>query len=211
MDDSYLIKLAKAGTNILHIGTESGSQRMLELMGKNISVEDILQVNRKLAGHPEITAAYNWMVGFPGETIEDLHATRNLIIQLIRENPAALIFPPNKFRPLPGTELYETAIRFGYQAPVTVEGWINVEVEGDFRFPWYTDEFAAMINMMQVTSYFLDDKLSRLATGRSLRHFLVRLIGRLYKPFAKFRYRHGLTAFLIEFRLYTLMVKIFRQ
>lgn len=34
MSDEYLTKLAKAGTNIMHIGAESGSQRILDLVHK---------------------------------------------------------------------------------------------------------------------------------------------------------------------------------
>ncbi|MDD2733606.1 MAG: radical SAM protein [Desulfuromonadaceae bacterium] len=211
MDDAYLVKLARAGTNILHIGAESGSQRMLDLMRKNISVDDILEVNRKLARHPEITAGYNWMIGFPSETIEDLRSTQKLIMQIIKENPNAFIFPPNKYRPLPGTELYETSLRFGYKPPETQMGWIDVEVEGDYKFPWYTTDFANMVNMMHVTSYFLDKKLFSLAAGRSFKHFLIRAIGRLYRPFARIRYRYGIASCLFEYWIYNMLVRNFRR
>lgn len=59
MSDKFLGKLASAGTNIMHIGAESGSQRMLDLIRKNCTVDDIVEVNKKMAKHPEIMAAYN--------------------------------------------------------------------------------------------------------------------------------------------------------
>ncbi|GAM10564.1 anaerobic magnesium-protoporphyrin IX monomethyl ester [oxidative] cyclase [Geobacter sp. OR-1] len=211
MDDAYLTKLAAAGTNILHIGAESGSQRMLDLMKKNIKVEEILEVNRKLARHPEISAGYNWMIGLPGETPDDLKETRDLIMRLLADNPATLIFAPNKYRPMPGTELFDIAVQHGYQPPSRLEDWIDVEVEGDYRFPWYSAGTAAAINMMQIASYFIDNKFYKLSTGNSPFYTMVKLLGRLYAPIAKFRYRTGFSSFLIEYTLYNLFAKRFRR
>lgn len=205
MDDAYLSKLAAAGTNILHIGAESGSERMLELMNKNCTVADTLEVNRKLSRHPEITAAYNWLIGLPGESQEDLLATCRLILQLIEENPTAIIFPPNKYRPLPGTELYQMAVQYGYHPPESLEEWATVENEGNLSMAWYSPESVRMIKMMQVTSYFVDDKLSKVQALSTLKYAFIRLIGRLYMPFARFRLRYGITSFLVEYRLFNFL------
>ncbi|MBI3542008.1 MAG: B12-binding domain-containing radical SAM protein [Deltaproteobacteria bacterium] len=123
MSDEFLTKLARAGTDIMHIGAESGSQKILNLIRKNCTVQDIIDVNRKMARHPEISAAYNWIVGLPGETLEDLRATQQLMLQVVEDNPRAILFIPNKFRPLPGTELYELALRHGYKRPQNLEEW----------------------------------------------------------------------------------------
>jgi len=211
MDDSYLKKLARAGTDILHIGAESGSQRMLDVMGKMLTVQEIIEVNRKLAQHPQIKAAYNWIIGLPGETPEDLAATRKLVLQLVRDNPAAIIFPPNKFRPLPGTELYSAAVKYGYSPPKRQEEWGNVEVEGDFTPPWYTPQFAATVNMMQVAAYFIDRKFFTLSTGSRTKDLLLRIASFLYRPLAVFRYRYGITALLLEHWLYIRYSRSFRE
>ena len=211
MDDRYLSKLAGAGTDILHIGAESGSQRVLDLMKKNITVEDIIKVNRKLAGHPEIKAAYNWLIGLPGETLDELAETRALVLQLIRDNPGAIMFPPNKYRPLPGTELYADAVNHGYSPPKSLEAWGEVEVEGEFTPPWYTPRFAATVNMMQVAAYFIDRKFFTLSTGSRIKDLLLRALSYLYRPVAIFRYRHGISALLLEHWLYIRYARSFRH
>ncbi|NTW99897.1 MAG: radical SAM protein, partial [Geobacteraceae bacterium] len=211
MDDRYLARLAGAGTDILHIGAESGSQRMLDLMEKNLTVQEILAVNRKLARHPRIKAAYNWIIGLPGETRDDLAATRQLVLQIVRDNPAAIIFPPNKYRPLPGTKLYATALEHGYIPPARQEEWGNVEVEGDFTPPWYSPQFAATVNMMQVAAYFIDRKFFMLSTGSRVKDLLLRVASLLYRPLAVFRYRRGITALLIEHWLYIRYSRSFRE
>lgn len=211
MDAGYLAMLVKAGTDILHIGAESGSQRMLDLMGKNLKVQEIIEVNRKLAQQPQIKAAYNWIIGLPGETLEDLTATRKLVLQLVQDNPTAIIFPPNKYRPLPGTSLYAAAVQHGYSTPKLHEDWGNVEVEGDFTPPWYTPQFAATVNMMQVAAYFIDKKFFKLSTGSKAKDLLLRIASFLYHPLAILRYRYGITTLLIEHWLYIRYSRSFRE
>lgn len=210
MSDTFLSKLAQAGTNIMHIGAESGSPRMLKLMRKNCTVDEILAVNRKMARHPEIKIAYNWIVGLPGETLEDLRLTRELILRMIHENPGAVMFMPNKYRPLPGTELYDVSLSMGYRKPESLQDWVETEAEGDYRPPWYGDAFADMINMMQVTSFFIDDKLFKVETGDTIRFQVLRLLARLYKPLALLRYRRGNCAALLEYKLFYLFTSSFR-
>jgi radical SAM superfamily enzyme YgiQ (UPF0313 family) len=198
MSDEFLTKLSQAGTDIMHIGAESGSPRILELINKNCSVEDIIAVNLKMARHPEIKTAYNWVVGLPGETMDDLRRTQKLMLKLIADNPSALIFIPNKFRPLPGTVLYELALQHGYRKPASLPEWANTEAEGDYRAPWYSDEQAAAINMMQVCSYFIDDKVFKVKVGNTWKFRLVKLAARLYGPVAKARLRLGFHGLLVE-------------
>ena len=210
MSDAYLAKLAAAGTDILHIGAESGSPRMLELMRKNCTVEDIVAVNQKLARHPEIIAAYNWIVGLPGETLADLRLTQQLMLRIITDHPNALLFPPNKYRPLPGTELYELALKQGYRKPQRLQEWVNVEVEGDTRSPWFSNEVTAAIRMMQVTTYFIDGKIFRVETGNTVKYRLIRCLARLYQPLARLRMRQGWAFGLVEGRLFGWLVAWYR-
>ena len=202
MDDAFLSKLATAGTNIMHIGAESGSQRMLDLMRKNCTVEAIIAVNKKMAKHPEIMAAYNWLVGLPGEALEDLDKTRSLILQIIKENPNALIFMPNKLRPLPCTELFDIAVRYGYSPPRKLEDWLEIEAEGDYRAPWISIKHEKMIRMINVTSFFIDKKLFKVGTGDTVRFRILRFVAFLYYPFAYLRFRYGLTFCLAEYSLF---------
>ena len=77
----------------------------------------LLNATVKLARHPEIKAAYNILTGVPGETVEELKMTRDLIQQLVEEHPNCIVFTPNRYRPLPGTELFRIVERdFNYQS-----------------------------------------------------------------------------------------------
>lgn len=202
MSDEYLGKLAQAGTNIFHIGAESGSQAILDRINKNCTVEDITEVNRKMARHPEITAAYNWIVGLPEETPHDLELTRKLILRILRDNPKAIIFIPNKYRPLPGTALYDIALKHGYTKPRRIEDWIEIEAESDYCPPWYSKKTAKIIHMMQIASFFIDDKINKVDIGNTFRFKVARLAAFLYGPIAKIRFKYGITALLIEYKIF---------
>jgi anaerobic magnesium-protoporphyrin IX monomethyl ester cyclase len=210
MSHAFLDKLAAAGTDILHIGAESGSDRVLKVLRKDCTAQDIIDCNRKLAAHPTITAAYNFMMGVPTETLDDLKSTRDLMLRLVDDHPNCIIFPPNKFRPLPGTELYKIAYeKWGYEMPNTLEAWSNIEVEGDISAQWYEKGMARFCNLMLISSYFIDDKVRKVTRGKTPFLRLLRLINTLYRPIARFRLRHGMTFGLVEYQLYRLLTRVF--
>lgn len=63
-----------AGCEYLIVGAESASNRVLDLMRKGFTIEDIEQfaVNCRKAG---IRVVMNWIVGFPGESEDDFNQT----------------------------------------------------------------------------------------------------------------------------------------
>lgn len=209
MSDEFLDKLAKAGTDILHIGAECGSDRVLKLLRKDCTVDDILSCNRKLARHPQITAAYNFIMGLPTETFEELQATRDLMLQLVQDHPNCLIFPPNKFRPLPGTELYELAKNeWGYGLPESLNSWANIEVEGDISSDWYDKRKQGFCNLLLIASYFIDNKTARLGSGLGWFGWLAKTIYALYRPIALLRLRLGFYGWLWEYHAYRLLSRL---
>ncbi|MFO0630743.1 MAG: radical SAM protein [Polyangiales bacterium] len=206
MSDAYLEKLVDAGTEIMHVGVESGSDRILALIKKDCTVEDILACNRKLARHPRLTVGYNFMIGIPSETLDELHATRDLWLKLLADNPRAIIFTPNRFRPLPGTEMFEDACRdYDYRPPQTLQDWAEVELERDVRFPWYPDGMAEFCDLLFITSYLVDDKIFRFSQGDAPLYRLLRAAATVYGPVARFRLRHGIDKWLVEHHAYRLL------
>lgn len=210
MSDEFLSKLATAGTDILHIGAECGSDRILAMLKKNCTVDDIIECNRKLARHPEIKAAYNFIVGVPTETFEELLATRDLMLRLVDDHPNCIIFPPNQFRPLPGTDLYKIAYeKWGYEMPSSLQAWANIEVEGDAALTnWYDAKTRRFFNLLLICSYFIDNKVMRLTKSRSPLYMLARLANFIYRPIALFRLRNGLSGWLLEYHLFRLLTRI---
>lgn len=209
MDDAFLSMLVAAGTDIMHIGAESGSDRILKLIRKDCTAQDIVEINRKLARHPEITAAYNFLMGVPTETLEELKQTRDLMLRLVEDHPNCLVFPPNKFRPLPGTELYDVAARkWNYKMPKTLKEWADIEVEGGANKDWYAPGMEKFFNLMLVCSYFIDNKIMKVSRGRTWFFKFARLLNFLYRPIALFRLKHGITFALVEYWGYRVFTRL---
>ena len=206
MSDSFLDRLAAVGTDILHIGAESGSDRMLDLMHKDCTADDIIKCNLKIARHPGIVAAYNFLIGLPTETIKDLMSTKDLMLRLVKDNRNCIIFPPNRYRPVPGTELFEMVQReWGYKVPDTLDDWTRIELEGDYSTPWCTGKNKRYCNMLFITSYFVDNKVGKLLQSRSLFYKILRFINAIYRPIALFRLRYGIYHIMFEYRVYKLV------
>ncbi len=83
----------------LHLPVQSGSDRILRLMGRGYSIElyrDLIE--RLRTGRPDIAISTDIIVGFPGETEEDFQATLELVSGVRFASLYAF-----KYSPRPGT------------------------------------------------------------------------------------------------------------
>jgi radical SAM superfamily enzyme YgiQ (UPF0313 family) len=150
-------------------------------------------------------------MGLPTETLDDLKKTRDLMIRLVEDNPNCIVFAPNKFRPLPGTELYiQAQEEWGYEMPSTLDAWSEIEVEGDpITNQWYEKGMREFGNMLLITSYFVDNKIEKTTEGTTLFTRFARLTNRIYGPIAKFRLRRGISSLLVEYWMYQKVTQLF--
>lgn len=115
IDDELWELMAKSGCINVDIGAESGSQRILEMVDKQITVEDLLAVNKKIAQYPFIVK-YTFIVGFPTETKQEMFSTIQTCLQLVRDNKNAYT-PVFVYTPYPGTPMYDFALQHGFVPP----------------------------------------------------------------------------------------------
>lgn len=71
----------RGGLYRVQLGTESGSQEVLNRMGKKITIEQIKAAISALANAGVKTTTY-WVIGHPGETEEDFQMTLDLVEEL---------------------------------------------------------------------------------------------------------------------------------
>ncbi|MBN1383893.1 MAG: radical SAM protein [Elusimicrobia bacterium] len=99
--DTELLELMKeTGCYLVSVGVESGSDRILKLMKKSLTV-DVIRREIKFIKSFGFEMAGFFIVGFPGETEDDISKTISFAkeLPLVRAN----FFT---FLPLPGTEAY---------------------------------------------------------------------------------------------------------
>lgn len=80
-DPANTMKWRKGGFYRARLGVESGSDRVLKLMNKKITAQQIKDAVSSLASAGIKTTTY-WIVGYPGETEEDFQDTLSLIREI---------------------------------------------------------------------------------------------------------------------------------
>jgi radical SAM superfamily enzyme YgiQ (UPF0313 family) len=194
MDREMLDLLVRAGVTRMTIGVESGSQRVLDLIKKDVTVEEVIQANQMLAPLP-IVPLYLFMMGMPTETPDELGQSFALADRLVHDNPkAAKTF--NIYTPYPGTELYDVALGLGLQMPQRVEDWARFNfrmVQRDAR--WIVPATKRLVERLDFPLMFLG---SNFVNPHRRTNPAVVALARLYAPVARYRVRHLDGRFPIE-------------
>lgn len=107
LTDDMLKVMKESGLVQIEFGVESGSQRVLDMIGKDIRVEDTVKAFELCREHGLRTLA-NIIIGIPGETMDDISKTTELV-KKIKPNFTAAFF----CTPFPGTVMYDDAVRNG--------------------------------------------------------------------------------------------------
>jgi anaerobic magnesium-protoporphyrin IX monomethyl ester cyclase len=142
MDTDLLARIKDSGCQQLGFGAESGSQRILDYLKKDITVEDTIHAAR-IVDSVDIDATFSFMIALPGEEDEDIRQTVELITRIAGINSSFRILGPFIYRPYPGSELYFQCLKEGMKEPATLEEWaispyVGNEIHpADFHlFPW---------------------------------------------------------------------------
>lgn len=185
--DEQLVLLKRSGAYVLKFGAESGSERILKLINKGITVEDTIKANLRAKKHG-ITPAFSFMVGFPTETAEDRSRTLDLVFRLKKDNPDVQFEAMATYTALPGTPMFDLALKHGLKPPTTLDGWIDYsfidyDLEGK-RIPWHSYNDRKKIGSMGymiILSYGFKNAIDSIENK-----FLRYILKIFYKPIAAF-------------------------
>jgi anaerobic magnesium-protoporphyrin IX monomethyl ester cyclase len=146
--DAFAEALAEAHCVELRFGAESGSQRVLDLLTKDITVDQIRK-SAELCGAHGIKAVYMFLHGFPGEHWEDICRTLDLIDELEAMNEHVIVSHLGFFAPFPGTPLFDVAVEAGFQPPTSLAGWgapMGEIAKKNGKLPPYVDKRAKSLS-----------------------------------------------------------------
>ncbi len=212
LTDEFLRKLRAAGAYKIASGAESGSPRVLKYLKKGLTVEHIKLMNRRLK-KADIVPTFSFMTAIPGETKEERIMTIKLIRDLVRENPKTDIMGPQFYRPIPPGELYEDAIRMGWQEPKTLRDWGKQQTTmmGEVSprmFPWVDDpvyaEYAWPMTTVAIRPW------RKIAARRKYARYPRPLI-LAYAAIVKLRFRYAYFDHLYDQHLYRILSNLLSQ
>jgi anaerobic magnesium-protoporphyrin IX monomethyl ester cyclase len=121
MNEETVKALKQAGVFQIQFGLESGSQRVLDYIKKDMALEQAKNAVELCKKHG-IMVDGSFMIGIPTETEEELKMTEEWIKQLKPDYCGLKVF-----HPYPGTELYDQCVVEGrFTPPDTLEGWAEI-------------------------------------------------------------------------------------
>ena len=97
-----MINIIKEYDNVMpyiHLPLQSGSDRILKLMGRRYTKESYLELFNKLKTIPDVSITTDIIVGFPGETEEDFKETLDVVEKCKYDSAFTFIFSPREGTP----------------------------------------------------------------------------------------------------------------
>lgn len=199
MDDEYLNLLYKAGFRTLSFGVESGSEKILELIHKDITINQVFETIKRLK-KIGINSKYYFMAGFPTETIDDLYKTTDLILEMKQLDPHIRIPAWRVFTSYPGTDLYEIAIKQGWNPPEKLEEWARYDFD-TLRLPWIKRKMGGIIKNVSFLINYLGIGKTK---GRGVFFELAKIFGKI----VDWRWKNHLFSFSLEKYFIILILKV---
>jgi len=195
--------IREAGCARLLVGAESGSQKILDMITKDTKVEDAVKL-AEICRDLGIQARFTTMFGFPGEDSEDIRQTLSLVerIKAISSDHEVFSF---FYGPYPGTELYETALRYGLKEPQSLEEWSYYELT-EAHTPWVKKQDRQRIK--QLTEFNFPYAYPSRALREKIRRGKLKPIYFIFHKVSAFRCRHNQFGFPLDFKAWQFLKKL---
>jgi anaerobic magnesium-protoporphyrin IX monomethyl ester cyclase len=200
-DQDFVELLARAGCVELDFGGESGSERLQQLIYKDVTAQEMLTgVDNLKRWAPSIEPYVSWMSGLPSETDEDLAKTFDLMDKMSQVNPKTQHYGIFVYTPFPSPIMKTLPAEFA--PPQTLEEWGKIDV---FHFdpPWHTREQTEKLHVISAVTRIAFYPSSRIRERDLAFKFAYKLINRM----ARYRWRRRDFEFPIELKLVDALAK----
>lgn len=172
-----LLEMKRAGCHQIFFGVESGSQKILDIIGKGTTVEQNERAI-KMAKEVGLFVSISVIIGYPGETVDTINQTMEFIRKTKPDDVYICVATP-----YPGTQLYEQIKSLGWSicenwdkfdttTLVFSHPWITADVIKEFRQKFY-DSFYSFSYV--VKHFFSRNFYSRIMARTAMNHILWRI------------------------------------
>ena len=137
--DAELARAHASGLACVELGTETGGDQALGILGKRFSPDQARQANRRLVA-AGITPLHNILLGWPGETPALREATIDLVQTLHRDSGQRARFNFRRYQPIPGTTMGDRVLANAPAIPTDLGGLRQLRLGGrDRELPWHDE------------------------------------------------------------------------
>ena len=179
IDEEIIEILKETGCYTVGFGIETGTQKVLKMMKKKLNLETVTDLV-KMCQKNELLVSGNWIIGYPGETEEDIYESMKYFMRLKLDSMA--IVP---CIPFPGTDARRICMENDWLTK-TADNWDN-----------YVMVFKNPIPLIS-TSVLSDEKLKAMIRKIFYKMYLDPV--RLYKILRNINFSQMIRGFKILFR-----------
>ena len=191
----FLELLEKAGCVELDFGGESGSERLQQLICKDVTAAQMLQsVENLRRWAPSIEPYVSWMSGLPGETDDELRQTFDLMDKMREVNPKTQHYGIFVYTPFPSPVMDYLPPEF--KAPQSLEEWGSIHV---FHFdpPWHSKRQVSKLHTISAVTRLAFYPEARIKERDLAYKFAYGIMNRV----ERYRWKHRNFAFPIELKI----------
>lgn len=165
-DETMIERLIANEIYTVNFGLESGVSRILQLMDKKQTKEQIIAKMQLLAKYPKIMTGAPIIIGNPTETKKEVLESVRFALKLCKINPN-FDFGVNLYKPLPGTDFFDMAVDLGFDPPKDIRGWASIEHKLVHKLaktwlPWFNKReelnYIRVFNYLRVLYYIRNKK-----------------------------------------------------
>ncbi|MBI4847426.1 MAG: B12-binding domain-containing radical SAM protein [Nitrospirae bacterium] len=186
-----LKKFEDSGCVYLFFGVESPDDDVLKYIRKGQN-RRMIDEGIATVSKGNIKTLYSLIIGLPNQTDEQLERTLDFADEIRRRHPGAEV-PIQPYVPLPGTLLYEEALKAGFKPPTSLEGWKNF-TNDEIRNPWIKNP--KLLNAIYINTFLA------FRYDRFLRNFWSRLVFGPLHSLSLWRWKNRNYKFFFELYLY---------
>ena len=203
LDEEILYLLRETKATGIFIGWESGCDRLLKLMNKGITRNEIIEKVKLLAKYPEISVWASGIVGFPTETKEERKQTIETGLEMFKIHPN-IVVSYQIYLPFPGTDLLPLAVKMGFKMPEKMEDWRNIDIQGQTKnMPWLP-----WLNKREQAKLWMTNRYSKIMLRKYYSvNWLIKFIGNFFTFLAEQRIKNQNFIFPIDLALYKFLKK----
>lgn len=211
--------LKKSGLTSILVGAESGDNKTLEYMQKDITIQDTLKLISKCAQY-DIKALCAFLVGFPRDESnlasqkivdKELRSAYKLIDKLLKINPKTRVWI-SLYLPYPSSGFFDLSHKLGIKIPNKLEDWHDYLISAEsaknikLRLPWITKKqaFEALMCSNYIFFFLGSDSLELTLKGIKKLYKKVFIVPffKLAKFIVSVRWKYKFFGFPVDFYLF---------
>lgn len=202
----FINLLRDSGCKKILFGAESGSSDILQLIDKDITVEDTISAINKCEASG-IVPILSFMCGFPSETRQDTYKTLALIDRIKETSHTALINGLFLYTPFPNTPLADRLPEWGYRPPPNLEGWGRFLYGRVTAQPWLERKYLGeLVTISDIIRFRYFNEAGFSARLKSRFHIVPYfLLSSVLSLVGNIRWKYRYFSYAIEWRLWSLI------